>query len=73
MAKYNVEVIQPGVTNGTNGMARKYTEKGLRNSINSLNGTIVSNGVDRTMVGEVIDYEYDGGVRCTTVRVGDTE
>jgi len=77
MVKYNVDVLRPGVTTGVSGLARKYEEEVLRESVDSLEGVPVTRGSSQTdadeTIGEVVSVGYgDGGVSCT-VEISDDE
>lgn len=69
MAKYKVEVLRPGVTAGVSATDREYTEDALREAMDSLDGVHVTTGSDRmspsSVVGRVVDHEYDDGVVAT--------
>jgi len=69
MTEYNVEVIRPGVTTGVSAIEREYTEDELKDALESLEGTRVTDENRMTtvdsVIGEVTDVRYDDGVECT--------
>lgn len=77
MVKYNVNVLRPGVTTGVSGLARKYEESVLQESLDSLEGVPVNCGSSQTssddVIGEVLDAEYDGDHVTCTVEISDDE
>jgi len=69
MVTYNVEVIRPGVTTGAAQIEREYTEDELKDALESLEGTRVTDEARMTtvdsVIGEVTDVRYQNGVQCT--------
>ena len=73
MSKFEVLLLQPNVSGcGSSGIDKEYTEKALRDSVDSLTGKPVQLGEPAfleadSVVGEVVDAEYvEGeGVQCT--------
>lgn len=74
--KFTVEVLRPGTTEGVSQIEREYSEEALREAMESLDGVMVTTGSDRmspsSVVGRVIDHEYDDGV-VATVEIEDED
>jgi hypothetical protein len=68
MAKYQVELIEPGKDSGVSQTERGYTEEELRKSLDTLDGTVVMDSSIESdterVIGAVNKSWYDDGIVC---------
>lgn len=66
MAKYKVDLIEPGAEAANVGSGIEITEEELRESVEILEGVPVKDDkYPKNTIGEVTDARYNGGVECT--------